>query len=96
MKSTVRGALDAVRSRVAVAESGSPNCGSLYFLEICATILPVGSTNEAETRRCAARPAIYCLDRTPSFLAGITVTFKQGPESKLTGRMFHRQEKYDG
>ena len=67
----------------------------LDFLGMRVRIGKVGLTNEAETRRCAASLAIYCLDRTPSFLAGITVTFNRGPESKATGHTFHRQEKYD-
>jgi hypothetical protein len=62
----------------------------LYILAIPDIMLTVGLTNEAETRRCAASPVSYCLDRTPSFLAGTTVTFKQDPESKVTGRTFHR------
>jgi len=62
----------------------------LYILPIPDIIWTVGLTNEAETRRCAASPESYCLDRTPSFLAGTTVTFNQGPESKATGHTFHR------
>ena len=68
----------------------------LYILPIPDIIGTVGFTNEAETRRCAASPATYCPDRTPSFLAGTAVTFNRNPESKTTGYAFHRQEKYDG
>lgn len=59
----------------------------LYILPIPDRIGTVGFTNEAETRRCAAS---YRPDRTPSFLAGTTVTFKCNPESKATGYAFHR------
>ncbi len=50
----------------------------------------VGSTNEAETRHCAASPETYRLDRTPSFRAGTTVTFNCNPESKAMGYAFHQ------
>ena len=62
----------------------------LYILPIPDIIGTVGLTNEAETRRCAASFATYRPDRTPSFLAGTTVTFNCDPESKATGYAFHR------
>ncbi len=62
----------------------------LYILPIPDTIGTVGFANEVETRRCAASPATYRPDRTPSFLAGTTVTFNCNPESKATGYAFHR------